>query len=378
MTGSATWLRHKGWHSPFLVLLAVHLTWGLRIARVVHADERWTLGVIQESPTRLLTNLLLNDNHPPFYYLIHQAWAALAGASIPSGRLLSYGFALLVLALFAAFHRRFSSLPLIAPLLLISTNPLFTYYATTTRPYSLIVALASAALLSALALRQNPAPPQPASRLLRLIFFASCLALGSTHYYGTLLVFVLLGIDLLERRIDRSRLINLACLVVLPIWPGLQVLHNTAQQQLASNSWVRVLPGISTFNNFLLGTFPSLILARDPRLLFGLLLFACLLAARLPWPPRPDRRTLKDLLTSRQGYLLLVIGLVFAVSALIDCLTPFTTPYYFLVCLPAVALLFDPLCREVHRRLGPWSAAVLIGGTVACQLLLAGQRLAQA
>jgi hypothetical protein len=388
MAGSGPWFRRSGWAYALLIVLALHLSWGLRIPRVVHADERWTLAAIQESPARLIANVLLNDNHPPFYYLIHHAWSGLAGVSIPSGRLLSFAFALFTLAIFFAFHRYGRAVPLITPLLLISTNPLFTYYAATIRPYSLIVALASSATLSALVLRQGgEKDPDPRPMLApRLIFFASCLALGSTHYYGTLLVFVLLGIDLLEGKIDRSRLITLICLGLLLIWPGLQLLSSTAQQQLASNSWVRVMPGVSTFNNFLLGTFPSLILARDPRLLFSLVLLTCLLATRLPWPlqrpcwplARPARQRLAAFVDSRPGYLLLVIGLVFAVSALIDCLTPFTTPYYFLVCLPAVALLFDRLGRDLQHRLGPWSAALLIAGTVASQLVLAGQRLSQA
>ena len=388
MAGSEPWLRRSGWTYAFLALLAVHLSWGLRIPRVVHADEHWTLATIQEGPMRLLANVLVNDNHPPFYYLIHHVWSGLLGASIPSGRLLSYGFALTTLAVFAAFHHRFRAIPLIMPLLLISTNPLFTYYAATIRPYSLIVALASSATLSALVLRQGTGQ-SPESRpilLTRLVFFTSCLALGTTHYYGTLLSFVLLSIDLLEARILRSRLITLSGLGLLLIWPGMQLLNNTAQQQLASNNWVRVMPGISTFNNFLLGTFPSLIVARDPRLLFGLVLFLCLLAARLPWPlqrpswplARQAVQRLTALLHSGPGYLLVVIAVVFAVSALIDCLTPFTTPYYFLVCLPAVALLFECLCRDLQHRLGPWSAALLLGGTVASQLVLAGQRLAQA
>lgn len=389
MAGSKPWLCRSAWASAFVALLAVHLSWGLRISRVVHADERWTLATIQENPTRLLANVLANDNHPPLYYLIHHAWSGLAGISIPSGRLLSYGFALITLVIFAVFHRQFKAIPLITPLLLISTNPLFIYYAATIRPYSLIVALASAATLSSLVLRQGAGgstAPRP-MLLLRLIFFASCLALGSTHYYGTLLAFVLLGIDLLQRRIDRSRVITLISMGLLLLWPVLQLLNNTAQEQLATNSWVRVVPGVSTFNNFLLGTFPSLILARDPRLIFGLVVFVCLLTTRLPWPlllrpswplARPDLQRLAALVDSRHGYLLLVITLVFAVSALIDCLTPFTTPYYFLVCLPAVALLFDLLGRDLQRRLGPWSAALLIGGTFACQLMLAGQRLAMA
>jgi len=83
------------------------------------------------------------------------------------------------------------------------------------------------------------------------------------------------------------------------------------------------------------------------------------------------------LLADRRVYLGLIIGLVYLFSLAIDVLiTPFSTPYYFLVCLPAVAILFESLCQAIERRLGLWPAFIFLAGVVGCQLILAQQRLA--
>lgn len=373
-----------------LAILALHLSRGLRMARLVHGDERWTLMALQPDPGALIGAILQNDNHPPLYYLILQAWSGLIAPSISHGRLLSYLLALATLAILAIFHFRCQSLSLVAPLLLVGTNPLFGYYAATIRPYALLVALATAAILAALQLRAGATAGQSGGgqpQGMRLLFYGSCLALGLCHYYGTLLVVVLLAIDLIERRIDPSRRLNGVCLALLLIWPALQIANQAAQQQLSTNNWVRVVPIISTFNNFLLGTFPSLILARDPRLLFSLFLAAALLVS-LPGRPSLAGSTTASVILRvqarsdpgrfRSSYLLLIIAIVLAVSALIDCITPFTTPYYFLICLPPVALLFDACCTRIQQRLGVVPAALVIGGTALCQLMLTGLRLAQA
>ena len=87
-------------------------------------------------------------------------------------------------------------------------------------------------------------------------------------------------------------------------------------------------------------------------------------------------RPLRALLADRKIYLCLIVGLVYLFSALIDIAMPFSTPYYFLVCLPAVALMFEALFQAVERRLGIWPALLMVAGVVGCQLILTQQRLA--
>ena len=172
--------------------------------------------------------------------------------------------------------------------------------------------------------------------------------------------------------------------------------------QAESNQWVEVLPLISRFNNFLIGNFPVVLVSRQPANLFATAVFAALVVAawRSPQshragasqaspPPfkalsgkRPESlafaliQPLRELLANRSFYLALIVGLVYLFSALVDIAIPFSTPYYFLVCLPATVLLFEALCQAIEPRLGIWPAILVTGGVVVCQLILSQQRLA--
>jgi len=387
--------------------VAFHLSKGLRVARVDHGDEIWTLGAINRSFDQIIAFVLGEDNHPPLYYMVAKAWSALVGLSIPQVRLLSYGFALLAVACFVVFHARYRLISLFVPLLLLGTNPLFTYYAATIRPYAMVVALASIVTLSALLLRERGSDRsrpelQGDLPMVRIIFYGSGLLLGLTHYYGTLYVAILLAIDAIERRISRSRLPGIGLFSLLLIWPVMQKLFGTLQKQAESNQWVNVLPFISTLNNFLMGNFPVVVLSRQPAYLFASAVFVALVVAAFR-PPRSHRagpsqpspspfgtflwngpdalaltsvRPLRELLADRRIYLVLIVGLVYLFSALVDLAMPFSTPYYFLVCLPATALLFETLCQAIERRLGIWPALLVLAGVVVCQLILTQQRLA--
>ena len=185
------------------------------------------------------------------------------GLSIPQVRLLSYGFALLAVASFVVFHTRYRLISLFVPLLLLGTNPLFTYDSATIRPYAMMVALASIVTLSALLLRERGSASsrlevQGDLPIIRGIFYGTGLLLGLTHYYGTLYVAILLAIDAVERRISRSRLPGIGLFSLLLLWRLFQKLFGSLEKQAESNQWVEVLPFVSTFNNFLMGNFPLL------------------------------------------------------------------------------------------------------------------------
>jgi hypothetical protein len=238
--------------------------------------------------------------------------------------------------------------------------------------------------------------------MIRTIFYGAGLLLGLTHYYGTLYVTILLAIDAIERRISRSRLPGIGLFFLLLIWPVMQKLFGTLGRQAESNQWVNVLPFISTLNNFLTGNFPVVMLSRQPAYLFVSVVFAALFVAAFrphqshpvrpsqPSPPRfgtflwngPEAlaltsvRPLRELLADRRVYLVLIVGLVYLFSALVDLSMPFSTPYYFLVCLPATALLFETLYQAIEWRLGIWPALLILAGVLVCQLILTQQRLA--
>jgi len=401
------YLSNPGFVGFLVAALAFRLSNGLRMARVDHPDENWTLAAINRSFDQIVVFVLKEDNHPPLYYLVAKAWSLLMGLSIPQVRPLSYGFALLAVACFVVFHARYRLISLFVPLLLLGTNPLFTYYAATIRPYAMMVALASIVTLSALLLRERGSA---SSRqvvegdlpMMRWIFYGTGLLLGLTHYYGTLYVAILLAIDAVERRISRSRLPGIGLFSLLLIWPLLQMLFGSIEKQAESNQWVKVVPFISTFNNFLMGNFPVVLVSRQPAYLFASAIFAALAFAALRSPqincagasrsmPPPFKafswrgpktlaftlvQYLRGLLANRGFYFVLIISLVFLFSALVDCAIPFSTPYYFLVCLPATVLLFDIFCKAIERNLGIWPAIVATAGVVVCQLILSQERLA--
>jgi len=396
------------WSGVLLVAaLAFQLSKGLRMARVDHPDEIWSLGAMNRSFDQILNFVLKEDNHPPLYYLVAKAWSVLVGLSIPQVRLLSYSFALLVVACFVVFHTRYRLISLFVPLLLLGTNPLFTFYAATIRPYAMMVALASVVTLSALLLRERGSVSsrlkvQGDLPIIRGIFYGTGLLLGLSHYYGTLYVAILLAIDAVERRISRSRLPGIGLFSLLLLWPLFQMLFGSLEKQAESNQWVEVLPFISTLNNFLMGNFPVLMASRQPAYLFATAVFAALVVAawRSPQnhrggasqttPPLfkalswngPESQAislvqhLRKLLANRSFYLCLIVGLVYLFSTLVDIAIPFSTPYYFLVCLPATIILFDALRQAIERRLGIWPAILVTGGVVICQLILSQQRLA--
>jgi len=401
------YLSEPGLIGLLVAALAFRLSNGLRMARVDHPDESWTLAAIHRSFDQIVVFVLKEDNHPPLYYLVAKVWSLLLGLSIPQVRLLSYGFALLALASFVVFHTRYRLISLFVPLLLLGTNPLFTYYAATIRPYAMMVALASIMTLSALLLRERGSAgsrqmDQGDLPMMRWIFYGTGLLLGLTHYYGTLYVAILLGIDAVERRISRSLLPGIGLFSLLLIWPLLQMLFGSLEKQAESNQWVKVLPFISTFNNFLIGNFPVVMVSRQPAYLFASVIFAALVFAALRSPqincagasrsmsPRFKAfswrdtkfqaftfvQSLRGFLANRGSYCALVIILVFIFSALVDWAIPFSTPYYFLVCLPATVLLFDILCKAIERNLGIWPAILTTAGVVVCQLILSQERLA--
>lgn len=385
------WLRH-GVVVAFVAVLAVALVRGLLMDRVHHGDELWSLDVMRKSYDEVVAFILGSDNHPPLYYLVAKAWAGVSGFTVASVRRLSYVFAILTLASFGWFHCRYRSIPFFAPLLLLASNPLFTYYGATIRPYAMSVFLASLLILSALVLRRHPLPwrqgqsrgySQPRERrerfVLQGVFYGSGLLLGLTHYYGTLLVVILLIWDFFERRISASRLAGVILLSLLMVWPLLQMSFGSLDQQIEANRWVHVVPMLSSFNNLMMAVFPVQILSKRSYYLFSLgllfVVFACLLSSHVraySWRSAIVKcwRSNRDVI-----YLLMPIGVIYLCSAMADLYKPFSTPYYFLVCLPACAVLFGWMVGSLRRRFGALPALVFVATVVVAQVVLAQARL---
>jgi uncharacterized membrane protein len=396
----------KVWTLPalLLLLLLIHVSLGLRIPRVFHGDEVWTINRLMSNYGQLLLHILKGDNHPPLYYLLSKGWIEITGATIPALRWLSFLFTSLTLSFLAWNYRRHPRLEMAFVMGLIGTNPLLTYYSATVRPYSLVVLLATVMTWSALMLKRNHPPEAdlpiqveglitagnlssrraaPHSRGWTILYYGSALLLSLTHYFGTLYVFLATCFDLLSRRIERSPWKAILLILLIITWPLLQILTGTLDKQAEANSWVNVFPLISTFNNFLAGVFPLLIISRMPQLAFAMVLALVLLlltlrpvlqTARLG--PGGKRGWLDWLPTSDTAFLLVVVSAVVAAGCVADALLPFTTPYYFLVCLPAVTILLGRLLTATLRdRYSRGLCLLLTVAIVALQIQMAHQRL---
>lgn len=396
--------------TAFLLVAAVVflLSSGFRLAKVDHPDELWTLMAINRSLDQVVDLVLKHDNHPPLYYIVAKIWSLVFGFSVSDLRLLSFVFALLAIGCFVFFHIRYRLISLFVPLLLLGTNPLFTYYTATIRPYAMVVALASIVTLSSLLLRENgsgASQPLYKDELIRVrwIFYIACFSLGFTHYYGTLYVVILLGIDLVEKKISRSPFPAIVLFVLLLVWPCSQQLFGTLREQAESNQWVKVLPFVSTINNFFMANFPVVLISRQLIHAFVSIFFVILVlvAWRMPCryragqlsnveflPPAVDPSAgsqmfllsfvdgLRQIVADRRIYLGFIIFFVIVFSAIVDIYSNFSTPYYFLVCLPALIVLLEEVYFSIECRLGSLQAALIGGGVIAYQVILAHQRLA--
>lgn len=382
-----------------LLLLLVHVSVGLRLQRVPHPDEYWTISKLMASSGQLvLGTILKHDNHPPLYYLLSKGWIALTGATIPQLRWLSFLFTSLTLFFVAWVYRRHPRFEMAVVLVLLGTNPLLTYFSATVRPYSLVVLLATVMTWSALQLRRGQAvvagppaavagryagPDSSGRRVWACLYYGSALLLGLTHYFGTLYVLMAICLDFLGRRIERSPWKGMLLILLICAWPLLQILTGTLDQQAEANSWVNVFPLISTVNNFLAGVFPLLMISRMPQLGFGVVLALVLLLLALKpflksagFRPIGRRAWLGSLLGSDAAYLVALNAAVVAAGCVADALLPFTTPYYFLVCLPAVTILLGQLLTVSWRdRFSGGLCLFLTLVIVALQIQMAHQRL---
>jgi len=387
-------------------LLLFHLSYGFGITRVTHPDEQWTINVLLDNFNELVWNdILKHDNHPPLYYILSKVWIELSGPTIAGLRWLSFLFTSITLFFIAWVYRRGPRFEMAVVLLLIGTNPLLSYYSATVRPYSMVVLLATLMTFSAVELRgrhsikadHSGAAPDclvdseinssrvssGSERKWYFLYYGSAFLLGLTHYFGTLYVLLATCFDFLSRRIERSPWKGRILLLLIFFWPVLQGLAGSLRDQAKSNNWVNVFPLISTINNFLAGVFPLLIISRTPQLSFslvlGLILLLITLRTVLQGPEKLSiarRGWLNWLLATDSVFLVVVVIAVVAAGCVADALIPFTTPYYFLVCLPAVTILLGRLISASNRDLFSGSLSIFLTmSIVALQIQLAHQRL---
>ncbi|MFM9104140.1 MAG: hypothetical protein ACKOPS_23645, partial [Cyanobium sp.] len=130
--------------------------------------------------------------------------------------------------------------------------------------------------------------------------------------------------------------------------------------------------------NALIGLFPSVLLSKQPLYLFSFLLTISLVSVALGPQLRETIKQwgwLRCFLHDDLAYLSGGLALVLAASVVADLRTPFSTPYYFLVGLPATALLFGACVGYGRARFDAAFTVPFISAVALSQVLLAHARL---
>ncbi|QLH82846.1 glycosyltransferase family 39 protein [Halosimplex pelagicum] len=149
-------------------------------------DEVYSITYATERPTlAILTELPLEDPHPPLYYLLLRGWTAVFGGSKVATRSMSLVFGVAAVALLFALGRRLydrETATIAAAMLALSGMHL--YFSQDTRMYSLYTALAVASLYWYVRLVFDG----DRSRRTLAGYAAATVLLGYTHVFGLFLI----------------------------------------------------------------------------------------------------------------------------------------------------------------------------------------------
>jgi hypothetical protein len=371
-----------------IALLLFHASLGFRMVKLPHPDEVWTMNLIAEPVSKIFKTVLAGDNHPPLFYVLASMWRGIVGSDLNSIRILPFLFSCLTILAFAWFLRQRSLVALLVAIGLVGTNPLFVYYSATLRPYSLLVLTSSLVTLSVLRLRdlwsnKLDANEKGSSRI-RVFYYLSLFLLSLSHYFGFAFAVILTVFNLYERKAEPKRWRSLAFFAAICIWPLIHFSLGSLAGQAVHNDWVNVLPFVSTTNNFLMGVFPLLTISKQPQITFGLILVFFFLLSQLNTKHFSVTTLLHNLKSradaiSNETYLVLAMSVLILSATIIDFLKPLSTPYYFLVCLPPVAILcsrlFDDLLWK-SARADRFSYLGIFASILLLQVVLSYQRLA--
>lgn len=187
--------------------LTAESLWMDEVYSITYATERSTLAILTELP--------LEDPHPPLYYLLLRGWTAVFGTSTVATRSLSVVFGVAAVGLLFALGRRLydrETATIASAMLALSGMHL--YFSQDTRMYSLYTALSVASLYWYVRLVFDG----DRSRRTLAGYVATTVLLGYTHVFGLFLILAQNCYLLVHAlRSERSRAVEL-----LRDWVGLQ------------------------------------------------------------------------------------------------------------------------------------------------------------
>jgi uncharacterized membrane protein len=315
--------------SPF-VLLAI---WNLWTPYSYWYDELISVNVISGTWNSLL-NYTFHDVHPPLYLVILKVWADVIGNAETQTRALSLIYSLVALGVLIRALRKQPPIFVVSVTIFFTSCWLFPYYAQETRQYALLLLMATAATL----LDQRRYEVSDARH--RWLWYGVLMALSLTHYFGVILAGILLIGDLLRTKDRRAILERVFLGGLLLVWPVLQLTLGGVSERTGGNFWITSDGVHTTLLTFLNAVSPLPVRMLEKLLPASdwivLLAFAVVTMIVLVWSVS------KAIATARSKIFSLItrIGAFVGILTLIDLYTPMSHTRYYIVLLPAVALLF--------------------------------------
>lgn len=216
-----------------ILLFFAYSIYGLQLGYSYWLDELFSVISVQYSFKIQILDLYLHDVHPPLYQIILYFWTVLFGESELSTRALSFLFSLFCISSLFFMGCRFSKQITILFGVLLFCNFNLYYYAQETRSYGMLLSLSTWSLVLLV------------SRERRYIFFV-LIALGLTHYFGTLVASITLLALLIEGRNSRAQVIrSILTGGLILVWPILFVIYGSAQFVSGGNFWIDTTPADS-------------------------------------------------------------------------------------------------------------------------------------
>jgi hypothetical protein len=305
------------------------------------ADELYSVTLSHES-LMSLHRILLSDLHPPLYQLLLKGWIIVFGDSEFSTRSLSWLFAVASIYPLWKFSRSYGVVFFVSSLVVFSTNVLFTFYANESRPYAMELFFAT--LVSKYYFEEINKRVSPK-------FLIACLALSLSHYFGLILVGVILGFRLFENRTDRGNAFKILGTGILAgLWPLHHALNGLILGKTGGNFSIKINGYTDSFGLAASGFMSPFGINYSSRsgayLLIGGIVGAMLIVlyGRLRSGAIDDNL---NLITLR---LALVLGCFLFLVASIDLFSPMSRSRYYIVILPLVTLLMAGVLQIVSRN----------------------------
>lgn len=299
-------------------------------------DELFSIDISSRDLPALYRQLL-SDVHPPLYQPLLKAWISTFGATEPAARTLSWLFAMGTLVVLFRFARAYGHVFLVAALVFVCSNKNLIFYANEARPYAMTMFMA---------FLMFTAYPFERGEKISLRFMVGCVLLSLSHYFGLILVALVLGLAFVEN-ITRIRNLLRICIAgaLSLIWPVNHAINGSLLNKTGGNFWIEVSGIGDSFSIAATGFVPRASSAAGYGLVLVLAasLMGCFYFASRA---RAEHRAIANI-----GLRSSFIALTFMVSiAMLDRHTPMSTARNYIVLVPCITLTVASMAALLAQR----------------------------